>query len=69
MSGIGLLFFIFASCEPLKRDIVTPDVETWIKVHKLVSLQGYHVNACLKTVMQLGKGHNTAISHRNMNDY
>ena len=52
----------------LKGDTVALDMETWIWLHKFPS-KGHHIDACLKTVMmQLGQGHNTAVSQGNKND-
>ena len=47
--------------------IVTPDVETWIQSQGCLC-EGHHVDACLKTFMQFGQGHNITISQANMND-
>ena len=39
----------------IKGDIVTPDVETWIKFHKWPR-KGHYVDACFKQLCHSAKG-------------
>ena len=52
----------------LKVDIVSPVVKTWVWLQKCLC-KGDYVDACLKTVIQLGQGHNTAICEGSMNGH
>ena len=48
-------------------DIVTPDVETWIKMHKC-PCKGYQVDEYLKTCNFANTRYNNAFSQGNIND-
>ena len=51
----------------IKRDRITQDTKTWIKLQEYIYTD-HHVDTNFKTVMQLGQRSNTAISQGNGND-